>query len=184
MNASCNQYEMISERLTKLERQNRRWKLSAAAALALGVLTVVLGQSGPGKNIVEADAFVVTDSNGTGRAVLSMSDDQGPTLTLNDAQGRTRAVLSVLQDQACLALLDSNGTPRLRFGTEPDGSEIVFNGPESVTRMSLKQDSDGSLIALGDDAAEARVGIGVPADNVARMGIFNQSGRPVWRAPK
>jgi hypothetical protein len=184
MNASCDQYEVVCERLTRLERQNRRWKLGAAALLVLGVLSLIVGQSGPNKKILEADAFVVTDSGGTGRAVLSMSDSQGPTLTMNDGQGRTRAVLSVLQDKACLALLDPDGTPRLRFGADARGSEIVFNDKDSVTRLSLQQDADGSLIALGDATANARIGIGVPADDTAHMTIFNQSERPVWRAPK
>jgi len=100
----------IEERLTRLERKNRRLTLAVlltgvAAAL---VVTVGMARTEAVPDAVRAHSFVLLDENGKVRAMLAVAKD-GPGLRLSDENGKLRASLGVTEDGPGLHLLDENG---------------------------------------------------------------------------
>ncbi len=111
----------VSRRLDRLERDNRRWKVLAVAALA-GLCLVVLTGAGGGKvaGEIRARSFALVDAGGKNRAVLAMGDDGAPTLAAYDADGKRRLALG-------LTLKNYKGTPGLWLA---DGEgEVIWRGP-------------------------------------------------------
>jgi hypothetical protein len=72
MNSHPNALEDLQERLSKLEKQNRRFKHLGIAALVVPALLLVMGQA-PSKKTVEANEFILRDDNGNVRARLFMT---------------------------------------------------------------------------------------------------------------
>src|SRR5437016_5436696 len=102
MTPSTHDLAAVVARLEKVERQNRRLKGFGLAALVLGATWLLLGaQAGQKGKAVEADKFVLRDSFGRTRAVLSVmggEDDPSPALVLYDENLRPRAALGVNKD--------------------------------------------------------------------------------------
>jgi hypothetical protein len=83
------QEEELIQRVERLERRNRRWKL-AALALLLGCLVLLLAGFDYAQPFlarsVEAQNFVLRDADGRIRARMAISED-GPRLSFFDEQG-------------------------------------------------------------------------------------------------
>lgn len=88
MNPQPHGFDDLRDRVLKLEKQNRRFKQLGVAALIVAASFAVMGQT-PSKKTVEANEFVLRDSNGSIRAKLSVRDDVGgmPQMVLLDAKG-------------------------------------------------------------------------------------------------
>ena len=82
--------EIMSGRLEKLERQNRRMKQAGAVVLLFAGALLLMGQAPP-RRMVEANEFVLKDGNGRVRAILSAATS--PTLYFLDENGVNRAAL-------------------------------------------------------------------------------------------
>jgi len=82
----------VNERIERLERSNRSWRI-AALLLALGCLVLILtgfdfAQPYVMKaRTVEAQSFVLRDADGQIRARMAIADD-GPRLDFFDEQGK------------------------------------------------------------------------------------------------
>lgn len=114
--------EAVLERLTKLEKQNRRLKRTGVAVLVAAASLAFMGQASKNKT-VEANEFVLRDSAGRVRASLSVDSLLGAAeLVLFDIKGRERVVLAsatTLPDSGtALLLADSQGRQRLRISAE------------------------------------------------------------------
>jgi hypothetical protein len=142
----------ITQRLDRLETQNRWLKrLGAIVLVALGAV-IAMGQA-PAKRTVVADEFVLKDSSGMKRAVLELERGQ-PTLTLFDANGKDRTLLGT----GFMSFMDSNNVPRALFGV----GTMNFLSPSGEPRVSLSeeritfQDSSGiDRVSLGSSNAIA-----------------------------
>ncbi|MFQ5915288.1 MAG: hypothetical protein ACE5JS_19130 [Nitrospinota bacterium] len=131
----------LEERVSRLEKQNRRLRLSLGAlalVIAAGVVMGATKQTIFGETI-KAQAFLVTDKSGKPRAVfgtiggeaslelfdgnrrrrvsLAVSKDNIPGLRIYDVNGTTRIVLNVLQEKgAAIILADGFGKPKWSAG--------------------------------------------------------------------
>jgi hypothetical protein len=117
------QVRELTQRLERVERQNRRllrWGGSALALVAGGLLMSML----PVCKTVWAERFVLQDPQGTERAVLSAYESGGtPQFSMRGRDGKTLATLSVDQDGAAfLSLFDAKGEKSLRLSVGADGS--------------------------------------------------------------
>ena len=84
----------LEERLERLERQNRRLKRVGGAVLAIVASVYLLGQAQPAANVIEAQAFVLVDQNGTKRAELSQFPGGNASLILYGHVGERVVELS------------------------------------------------------------------------------------------
>ena len=116
------------DRIETLERElirtkrHVRWLL---AGIALTVCGSVLSWAGAaatipvhaqaGERVIQAQAFVLQDTNGANRAILDVTAGE-PRLTLYDVNGKPRAALAVTADGPGLALYDANDKPRATLG--------------------------------------------------------------------
>ena len=108
------------ERLEKLERTTRRYRLALAgpgiAVLAGVVIWVAIRCVSPAQaqnpvgagKVIRARQFILEDENGETRAALYVDKD-GPTLGLTDEKGQARAMLYVGKVGPVLGLLDEKG---------------------------------------------------------------------------
>ncbi len=100
----------IIDRLERLERQNRRMKLTGLATLVVVGAFLLMGQASLSGTLSEVRArrFVLQDSRGRERAALDINSG-APGLVLLDANGKPRAVLAVLSDGPWLQMSDASG---------------------------------------------------------------------------
>jgi len=173
MTAETSNWQALTERVEKLERQNRRLKQAGAVALIISAAVLLMGQASPNRT-VEANEFILKDEGGTVRGRLHMGAD-GPLLALLDANGQVRAQLRGWNRIPGLSLLHPNGQAgvsldlsclrsttdlcfssslRLRirdgraislFNSEPFGSVLDFSDKKEVTRVSLSSGAGGIL---------------------------------------
>lgn len=120
--------QSIIERLGELEKQNRRMKQAGVAGLVLACLLLTLGVAGPDR-VIEAEKFILKDSSGKTRAVLS-----------NDATGTD------------LRFLDEKGTQRLSVGMYAGNPNITMFNSDSKQVATLASDMTGSELWLGEGA--------------------------------
>ena len=86
-------------RVADLERRYRRLERSAALAvvLALGLSGIALYLADPRRRATEVEArrFTLRDSEGRGRAVLTVRDDGAASLIFSDRENVPRATIGV-----------------------------------------------------------------------------------------
>jgi hypothetical protein len=185
----------VEGRLSRLERENRRWKWLAAVGPALALAGLLgqslpsagaIGQDTPGArpvptaSVVEAQRFVLRDPSGTPRATLAMGADGAPFFHFLDRDGAIRAVLApshlVLSGQepgsAVKLLVTRGGLPALRL--EKDGR----------LRAILGMAGDGTL-ALGfyGDDGNGRALLDLSAKGAPGLTLFDPGGKVTWSAP-
>jgi hypothetical protein len=138
--------EEICERLSNLEKQNRRLKRSGAAALIVAASLALLGQT-PARKTVEANEFILRDSDGRVRARLG-------TVSANPGASYPKAVQ--------FQLFDPKGTERVDLsdgiGLVPSLSLYDLEGKERASLMEAF--GQGGMLIFTDEKRNqtARVG--------------------------
>ena len=110
----------LQDRLSRLEKQNRRCKQLGVAALLVVVSLIVMAQA-PSSKTVEANEFILRDGSGNVRARLSMNESRsGPEMVLLDEKGRSRIKLEGFNESL--------------YG----GSVTVFNSQGQLTAVAIR----------------------------------------------
>ena len=122
--------EAMWDRLTRLERTMRRWRLVGYGTLAvLGVIILIGAAVRPDPKTADevlARHFILVGRTSSPRASLTLGQDGGPGLLFFDQQGTVRAGLTVLADgRPSLGLLDAQGQSRVVLTLESDGTPIL-----------------------------------------------------------
>lgn len=91
MNPATPDLESLAVRMEKLEKQNRLLKRSGLALLLLPLCVALMGQAGPARTI-EAQSFVLRDSNGIKRAELAMAKGDAILRFFNSKEQQTSTV--------------------------------------------------------------------------------------------
>lgn len=180
----------LLQRLDKLERSNRRLKLSGLAVL-VGLATFgLMGQARPPLQTVEAQEFVVKDAGGVVRARLGASSS-AVSLSLSHEGGRANLVVSGGRGQgAHLAVTDAAGKIKglLLLNPETVGlylSPVDATGPPKSPRVVFEVLSQGTGgFAFFDKNGVARALVGaVSDDGTSFVSVHDGSGKQVWKAP-
>jgi hypothetical protein len=185
----------LEERLSRLERENRRWKWLAAAGPALA-LAGLLGQSlpsagaigqdppaarpAPTSSVVEAERFVLRDPSGAPRATLAMGKDGAPIFRFLDRDGATRAVLAPSQ----LALSGQEPGSAVKLLVTRDSLPALRLEKDGRLRAVLGMAGDGTL-ALGfyGDDGQGRALLDLGANGAPGLTLFDPRGKVTWSAP-
>src|SRR5262249_25740471 len=154
----------VTQRLDRLERENRRLKgigavvlvgLAAVAGLAADVL---MGQAGKVAKVVEAEKLALLDGSGRERAALLFINGV-PGFTLSDKDGDVRMRLSLHEDGSpALGLIDKNGAQRASLSITANGERVTlgFGDTAGKQRVTLGLGPSGSLgLFMGDEAERA-----------------------------
>lgn len=150
----------LEPRLDQLERDMRRWRGAALAALvvALGCAGVLAVQATRPREVV-TDRLTVVDSQGRKRIVMGAGDAPGhPVIDFRDEVGKSRVRMGIGDDEASVVF----------FGGEENGQAAVLGylgtatGPglfldnEAGTHSSVFAGPDGPRVVLskGDHVLE------------------------------
>ncbi|HYJ33633.1 MAG TPA: hypothetical protein VE326_10480 [Candidatus Binatia bacterium] len=106
----------LEQRIGRLERQNRRYRLGGAILVLASAAALCIGMSAPRKTL-ETDLLLIKDANGTTRMILGMADD-GPAITMLDEKGKLRANIGVTAKGPEFDFLDASETPRLSMSID------------------------------------------------------------------
>jgi hypothetical protein len=123
--------ESILERLNALEKQNRWMKRIGAAVIMIAASLLVMVQKAAVNRTVQANEFVLRDSDGTVRSKWFMTT-AGPELSLLDASGRDRVTFEVHQDGSpTISLWGPNGSVSIT------GPRIVLAGGGGTVDLAI-----------------------------------------------
>lgn len=206
----------LLSRVERLEKQNRRLKQGALifviAIASIGVMaqtkqkpsTPTSGQKSKartaapapapaGPTAIEAQAFILKDSNGHVRAELGLTgstpslkfkDENGSalvTLALNDTPGGPMLLLSDPQHHASVAL----------SVLEHAGPQLALTGERADVQLHMGVAPDGTTLELSDkDGFTTSIGNGVVAKNgqakqtsAASIVLYGKQRKVLWSVP-
>ncbi|HEV8306134.1 MAG TPA: hypothetical protein VGW35_00590 [Methylomirabilota bacterium] len=176
--------DTVAERLTRLERENRRLKHMVAAGLVGLVAVLLMGQApvAQAPRIVEAERFVLRDPSGNVRATLSVTSEGGTGLSLMNKDGTVGALLVTVDAGSALALGDPHGAVRIELGKTAEAWGLSLRDPRDVPRAKLLARETGSHLELFDAKGIRRVSL--PAVSTATRGAAAPEARTPPGKPK
>jgi hypothetical protein len=161
--------DVISERLARLERENRRL-VGIMVVVFLGSLIAVVEGSGllrsrNSTKEIEAEGFVVRDKTGVVRAHFGLRADGTPEVALHDSKGQYQAALQAQSDgMSFLSFYDhgeirtalvtsSDGTSYLKF-LDDNGKEVssLYHSPDKESGLALDSGGRGMHLSVKPDA--------------------------------
>jgi hypothetical protein len=183
MVSESSELQSIVQRLSRVERQNHRLKKSGIIFLVGIAGMFLLGQASVRKvpAEIEAQKFVLRDSQGRGRAILGFTSDNLPVLILNQTDGTLGATLEVgPRGQPTLSLYDRGGNPRALLSVDTDGSAgLTFGNPDGKPRAGLAVTSEKSagLVLYGNSGKALQV-VGLARDGSPTIMFADETGKP------
>ncbi len=167
------------ERLTRLERKNRRLTLALvltglAAALAV---TAGMGPAGAVPDEVKAHRFTLVDADGKTRARLGPSSE-GASFILFDASGKGRAGFGMTKQGPEILMTDEKGKPQVKLAAEGAPLLELFdeNGKLRADLMVTRGGvGEGPAFQLFDVYGRARAALMVSKDGPSFV-LLNRSG--------
>jgi hypothetical protein len=194
----------LYERVERLERQNRWMKrMGAAAILSAGVLLVSGQAKVDTKKTVDANEFVLKDTNGVVRAKLGMGVvlmTKGPGLVLYDDRAQQMATFATSDEEARIYLGSSGSIPNSTSSSiwagvpGKDGSGVGITGPSGVVRMILDgaviggpqismEDKEGFETHIGKTDLVSRKTGKTEQTSAASVVMFDKEKKVLWSAP-
>lgn len=144
---------MLLGRIEQLEKSNMRQRklfLVTFTVLTLVASIVFASAMGlrviPGK-VVQADKFVLTDSNGVNRMEMRTENDTTVLAFLSDA-GLPRLAIANAKGDPGFHLYDSRGFRQAAFGLSEDGPSLVFMTELGNQKAGLVTRKDGSTALI------------------------------------
>ncbi len=151
------------ERLNRLERELRHWRVGGLVCLALAIVTVACAMDDPPPKELRAETLKIVERGGKERLVLTAVKGI-PDMTFLDPDGKGRLTLDIADDHQ----------PVLRV------SDADEKGQGSVV-IGLENGSPN--LQFYDRRGHKRVTLGVPTDTGALIRIYNDEGKLAGRIP-
>jgi hypothetical protein len=132
---------------------------------------------------VEAERFVLLGRTGDERGIIRVNDKGTAAFYMNDEKGREKAELRVTADgRTSLGFYDDTGLKRLVVGEgaapQSEAGIAVFapNGNQ-VIDLSSSGNGEVNLTLYDAKSGLARAGLGLSADGVPALALFDQNGK-------
>jgi hypothetical protein len=175
-------YQSLQKRVDALEKQNRRYKQAGFILLIVAACAVFMAQAAS-KRVVEAEDFVLHDSDGHIRARLGMWTGAQPSLAFYDSVGNLRVLVDGNLPE--VAILDSaTKTTRASMGMLPTGPTFSLQDRQGNTRamLNLFDSRNAGSAGFYDEKGIGRAGIGFDKDGPSVV-LNDASGKIIWSAP-
>jgi hypothetical protein len=156
------QASSVVQRIESLEREVRRWRRGAVLLTLAAVGLATMAHASTGTRVVEAQRFVLKDSQGRVRAEWGGDNDHSIALRFKDDSGAPRLTLGLEDDAALLVLSEKGGRPRA-------GLVTLGHGVPGLTFYD----------ALG----RARAELGLARDGAASVSLIDARGGVSWKSP-
>jgi hypothetical protein len=162
----------VEERLTRLERENRRLKIAGMLILLAAASVLMMGQVRPPSEVV-AQRFTLVNGDGVRIAELMSNDDGLPYLGLY-VPGQRFAVVSM-----GVSMMSAVGDQPRRIAGPYVSLSSATSGQSGV---SLTDVDDMPGVTLYDRNANGRVLLSI--NDAPRISIWNeQLTRAIWQVP-
>ena len=202
--------DALSERVDRLERENRRWRRAGVLVLLVGVILATGGARwADGPRTVVAEGLLIQDKDGGLRAMLGSGPDGGALLTMFDSKLKPRFVLGVKPDgEPGLSIKDQDGRLRFGMGFMADGTsrlEVGGSGGKGSVILRVRSDGVADLgvlrreklaVSLGttpegtaglsgyDRDSKQRLALGVREGGQPVLQFLDEKGKVIFAAPQ
>jgi len=186
MNSSTD-HQLLVQRLEKLERQNRRFRIGALLVLLIVGLLVVIGARPA--NVLQAEKFTLVDQSGRTMATLGPDANGLPGVSIKDmSTGKERVWLGLWGKgtEVGLGLYDQNNKERSRLGILANGTmRLSVNDDSGKLRAWLGQSGNGKESGVGfyDANEKERAWIGIAGGTSPRVIFYDADHKESWGAP-
>ncbi|MBF0547426.1 MAG: hypothetical protein HQM08_23495 [Candidatus Riflebacteria bacterium] len=148
----------IEERITALERQNKRLKRLFFFIVILIGGFVVQGEISATSKIIEAEKFVLKNKQGKVRGVWENHESM-TVLAMFDDSGVNRITAGLSNTDESLTFCDASGSPRIKFSfADGDSGIFVFDGNKKI-RIGMALNSQGPCVDFRDSKGTRRLGM-------------------------
>jgi hypothetical protein len=154
----------VLERLSKLEKSNRRLKVAMAVCGAALVCAMVIGAE-RATPLVTTEYIRLVDTEGKLRAALG-SDKDGTFFFLNDPAGKMRVSMATQKDASYVSLKDPDGKTRATVTFDEAGPAMRLKDGGGMNMAVVSTDQDGAWLEVRDGGGRSRV-LSTLSDNVA-----------------
>lgn len=184
---------IVEQRLARIERKTRLWKLLGGLSLLGLVAVMLMGQAREGdpgwatsfrSKRIEAEEFVLTDSSGAPRARWVIKTTGQPALQFVNTQlhgdkrdETVRLELGLSEKKISrLVLYDQGGEMAGGFWAGEDGGAVILRHKKKM-RVGLMVEKDGQpSLGLFDPEGKLRVSLLIPQDGSLGVVLGDQNG--------
>lgn len=181
----------LLDRVNKLEEQNYRLKKWGTAIAVLLSAVFLAGQSAPSPRVLEAQRFVLKDSDGNVRGWIG-TIGKGSELTLGNANAQPMIRLIVGPDSSDMHFFGARKSG-MNLGLDsgsPDISMIAAegNGGAKITFKEfgpsfILEDAKGSSTIIGATQLENSANRKVNLTSVASIVLLDKDKNVIWQTP-
>jgi hypothetical protein len=181
----------ILERVDKLEAQNRRLRRGGLATLILLSAFILMGQAPPSLRVVEAQRFVLKDSDGNVRGWMG-TIGKGSELTLGNVNAQPMIRLIVSTDSSDLHFFGS-GKSGMNLGLDSGNPDISMIGAagNGGARITFKEpgpsfaleDATGSSTIVGASQLEKPRNRKAEGNSAASIVLLDKDKNVIWQTP-
>lgn len=181
----------ILKRLGRLEAQNRKLKWGGVALLAVLSGFVLMGQSAPAPQVIEAQRFVLKDAKGNVRAWLGLFG-KGSELVLGNVNKEPKMSLKVSEGASDLHFYGGEhsgmnlgvdlGKPAISMAAAEASGTVEISFSAAGPAMSL-HDGKGFSTTIGATQPKAQGGGDAKQTSAASVILLDKSGKIIWKAP-
>jgi hypothetical protein len=150
------------DRLNRMERELRYWRLGGILTLSLATVVVAGAMAQPPAKELRVETLRIVERDGKDRIVLTAVPGV-PDMTFLDPGGLTRLTLDIADDNK----------PEL----------LVAESGKAKGRLTLGIENGSPILQLYDRNGTKRVALGIPKDVGALIRVFDAEGRVQARLP-
>jgi hypothetical protein len=150
------------DRLDRMDRELRRWRLGGIITLALATLVAAVAMADPPAKELRVETMRIVDQSGRERIVLTAVPGV-PDMTFLDANGQTRLTLDIADDSKPVLVISESG--------------------QAKGRLTLGIENGSPTLQLYDREGVKRVTIGIPRDIGALIRTYDAQGKVQGRFP-
>jgi hypothetical protein len=181
----------VLDRISKLEAQNRRLKKGTIATLAILSAIILMGQVAPSPRVLEAQRFVLKDSDGNVRGWMG-TIGQGSELILGNVNAQPMIRLIVSTDSSDLHFFGSHKSG-MNLGLDSGNPDISMIGAEGngEVRITFKEpgpsftleDAKGSSTIVGATQLEKPANRKADLTSAASIILLDNDKKVIWQTP-
>jgi hypothetical protein len=149
-------------RLSRLERELRYWRLAGIVFLCVAAVVVTGAMDQPPAKELRVETLRIVEPDGKDRIVLTAMPGV-PDMTFLDPGGHTRLTLDIADDNKPVLVVAESG--------------------KAKGRLTLGIENGSPMLQLYDRDGTKRVTLGVPKDVGSLIRMFDAEGRVVGRIP-
>jgi hypothetical protein len=150
------------DRLYRMERELRRWRLAGGLTVALAVVTAACAMAPPPAKELSVRTLRVVDPGGKDRIVLT-AEPGVPDMIFFDPAGKSRLTLDIADDEKPVLVLSESS--------------------KAKSRMTLGLEGGAPMLQFYDGAGKKRVSFGVPKEGGPVIRILDANERLQTRLP-